>query len=760
MSFIRFARQLLLSLFVASTLISMLPACQQAAGNQPAQDPHNTSPTSMAEILETVRKKMNNRKNSFCAEAKIAYTDSILATTQDPNIKINTMVAKAVALLNYGDEAKSVSLYEDVVQQANLDQNSKNQLLMNLGMAYLRLGERNNCVANHTAEACIMPIQGSGVHKNRTGAEKAYSTFLEVLKSDPKNLDARWLLNISAMTLGDYPKKVERAFLIPGLDAPDANPVKPFSEVAMSLGLDVNNRSGGSIVDDFDNDGYLDIVSSAWGLDDPMHYFHNNGDGTFSDFSAPSGLQAIHGGLNIVQADYNNDGNLDILVLRGAWQGMIGFGEQPNSLLRNNGDGTFTDVTIEAGMLTYRPTQTATWNDFNNDGWLDVVIANESSDAAHVYPCEIYVNNQNGTFTNIVAPGNLTITGFFKGVTSGDYDNDGWPDLFFSNLAGQKLLFRNRGVRGGPIAFENVSGPSGFEKETASTFTTWFWDYDNDGWLDIFVCNYEFERALSYYAAKEALHPSSDMAGKPYFYHNNHDGTFTNVTATMGANKPVFSMGGNFGDIDNDGWLDMYLGTGNPDFKSLVPNKMFHNLGGKKFADVTNSARVGNLQKGHGVSFADLDNDGDQDIYADMGGAYRGDAYHSAFYLNPGQNAKNHWINIKLVGNSSNRSAIGVKVALTFHENGQERHVYREVNAGSSFGGSPLRREIGVGSATTIDEVMITWPTSGRVQKWKNVRADQFIRITEGQEGFEPVTLKKLPIKKGDPNVPMCAPAK
>ncbi len=713
----------------------------------------------MTEVMQTVRKKMYSYKNSFNAEAKLAYADSVIQHTQDPSLKINTMAYKAAALLEAGEEQKSVTLYEEIRKLANLDVKSKNSLLLNLGTAYLRLAERTNCVSRHTAEACIMPIKGSGIHSNKEGAEKAYATFLEILKTDPANLDARWLLNISAMTLGNYPNKVDRAFLIPGLDAKDTSPFKPFTDVAMSLGMDCNNRSGGSIVDDFDNDGYLDVVTSAWALEDPMHYFHNNGDGTYTDLSKASGLHNIVGGLNMTQADYNNDGHLDILVLRGAWQGLIGFGNQPNSLLRNNGDGTFTEVTIEAGLLSFNPTQTATWNDFNNDGWLDVVIANESSDASDLHPCEFYINNQNGTFTNIVTPTNLPIVGFFKGVTSGDYDNDGWADLFFSNMAGQKVLWRNRTTRGGPVAFEDVSAVAGFKTEVASTFTTWFWDYDNDGWLDIFACNYDFGRALSYYAAKEALQPSAEMAGKPYFYHNNHDGTFTNVTSSMGAQKPTFSMGGNFGDFDNDGWLDMYLGTGNPDFKSLIPNRMFHNIGGKKFMDVTTSARVGNLQKGHGVSIADMDNDGDQDIYTDLGGAYRGDAYHSAFYLNPGQNT-NHWINLKLVGVSSNKSAIGVKIDVTFRENGRERHVYREVNSGGSFGCSPLRREIGIGSATTIDEIKLTWPVSGRVVKLKDVKADQFIQVKEGQDGFEVVNLKKLPIQKGDPTMPMCAPTK
>src|SRR5690606_3268861 len=144
-----------------------------------------------------------------------------------------------------------------------------------------------------------------------------------------------------------------------------------------------------------------DLVTSSWGPNDRLQYFRNNGDGTFSDVTPQANLKGITGGLNIIQADYNNDGFVDVLVLRGAWK--KGFGKEPNSLLRNNGDGTFTDVTMESGLLSFHPTQTATWADFNNDGWLDLFIGNESEagDSNMTHPCELYINNQNGTFSEM-----------------------------------------------------------------------------------------------------------------------------------------------------------------------------------------------------------------------------------------------------------------------------------------------------------------------------------------------------------------------
>ena len=247
------------------------------------------------------------------------------------------------------------------------------------------------------------------------------------------------------------------------------------------------------------------------------------------------------------------------------------------------------------------------------------------------------------------------------------------------------------------------------------------------------------------------------MPGSPRLYSNNCDGTFSNITDRAGLKKTAYAMGANFGDADNDGFLDIYLGTGNPNYSSLVPNKFFKNLQGKKFGDATNSSRLGNLQKGHGVSFADLDNDGEQDIHVDLGGAYRGDAYPNAFYLNQAQSA-NNWICLKLEGVRSNRAAIGARVTVRFKELGKSRMVVRELNSGGSFGCSPLRCEIGLGRAEQIDEIEIFWPAGNARQKFVNVPVNQFLRIREGESQLETRTLKKLVFKKADGSIPMCAP--
>ena len=348
-----------------------------------------------------------------------------------------------------------------------------------------------------------------------------------------------------------------------------------------------------------------------------------------------------------------------------------------------------------------------------------------------------------------------------KGVVSADYNNDGWPDIFISDLNGRKMLLKNKGIKGTIPQFENATHEAGLDKNVVRTFPAWFWDYDNDGWPDIFVCGYQFPSSLTASVAAEALNRPLSNASKMYLYHNNHDGTFTNVSTEAGLDHAVFAMGSNFGDMDNDGWLDMYLGTGNPDLNAVVPNKMYKNIDGQKFADVTSSARVGNLQKGHGVAFADVDNDGDQDIYIKVGGAVPGDAFYNSFYVNPGQN-KNNWISVLLEGTKSNRSAIGAHIAVTFTEDGKKRTVFMDVNSGGSFGSNPLRKEIGIGKAKLIDELIIKWPTSGIVQVFKNISPCQFIKIKEGNEEIEKMNLKVLNFKTqgADMKIVSCSPMK
>lgn len=695
----------------------------------------------MAALLQQLKKRNYNAQNIFSSDARLATCDSQLRA-DSPNFDVQLLAKKALYELQEGHEQQAIDIYAKI---------SKLPRYMNpldvrpdQAVAYMRLGERANCMLNHNGASCIFPIKEGGIHQLQAGSQQAIETLEKTLRSDPHDAQARWLLNIAYMTLGRYPAQVPAQYLIPNLNADDGpDKVKPFVDVAANVGIGLNSRAGGSIADDFDGDGYLDIITSGMDLQDHMHYFHNNGDGTFSDRTIQSGLQNEVGGLNIEQTDYNNDGRPDIFVMRGGWL-RDGFGDQPCSLLRNNADGTFTDVTFAAGLKFMHPTQTAVWGDFNGDGWLDVFIGMEShgvNSSKNNHPSALYMNNHDGTFTEMSKKAHCQINDFVKGVTMADYNNDGWPDIFVSTMSGKKYLLKNKGKRGRNVDFEDVTDKAGINIKQ-NTFTTWFFDYNNDGWPDILLGSYNFSTTLGYYAALEALGAPVPDNGNIFLFKNNHNGTFTNVTHDLGLDKVVFSMGGNFGDIDNDGFPDLYFGTGNPDFGSLIPNKLFRNIGGKKFVDVTRSSRTGNLQKGHGVSFADFRNNGLQDIFIEMGGAYAGDAYNSALYLNPGQN-NNNWISLKLVGTKSNRSAIGSRIKVTFTEKGIKRSVFKDVNSGGSFGSSPLRQEIGVGQANMIDEIEIRWAGSGVIQYLRQVKPCQFLQITENGK-VTPLNLRSL----------------
>jgi hypothetical protein len=692
-------------------------------------------------------KPVYGRNSQYFPKGDLDFYDSMLKEPLPQEKLMEILSFRTITLLKMGQEKDAAQVLEAILQTRDNKYDKLSLLLReNLALSYLRLGERNNCIMNHSSGSCIFPILGKGVYTDPYASQKAIRVYESILQNDSSDLSSRWLLNIAYMTIGEYPDKVPAQWLIPGLDTDTSSyKVKAFQDMAGDLQLTgPRDMAGGSIVDDFNNDGYLDIITSSWGTNESMHFYRNNKDGTFTDVAEASGLSNIKGGLNIIQADYNNDGFTDIFILRGAW--LAELGKQPNTLLRNNGDGTFTDVTVESGLLSFHPTQTATWADFNNDGWLDLFIGNETVTPDHPHPSELYINNQDGTFTNVARESGTELTAFMKGVVSADYNNDGWPDIFISNLYGKRILLKNKGLKSKIPQFTDVSQEAGLDVDQTTTFPTWFWDYNNDGWPDIFMCGYEYHAPLAATLAAEALHRPQPNPSKMYLYRNNGDGTFTNVAKNTGLEKPVFAMGSNFGDIDNDGWLDMYLGTGNPDFKSLIPNKMFKNISGEMFVDVTSSARVGNLQKGHGVSFADINNDGTQDIFLKVGGAYPGDAYYNSFFVNPGQN-QNNWISVLLEGVKSNRSAIGAHIIVSFTENGKKRNVYMDVNSGGSFGANPLRKEIGIGSAKLIDELTIKWPTTGIIQVFKNLTPDQFIKIREGDNNIEKMNLKVLTFK-------------
>ena len=404
----------------------------------------------MAALLQKIYAENDWKADPNKPAERAAYYKSLLNShlaELKPGQEVLVRRTLASELLNAGDSAGAVDTLEQlrsVIKQKGIRLSSQEErgITSLLALSYLRLGEQENCAHMHGQLSCIFPIKGTGVHKLPRGAEGAVREYSAILENDPNDALARWLLNIAYMQIGRYPSGVPQKWLVPEQLFHSDTTMPEFPDVAMFAGLDVTGRSGGAIMEDFDGDGLLDIMVSSSGPLDPMHFFHNNGDGTFTDRTREAGLTGETGGLNLVATDYNNDGHPDVLVLRGAWWGK--YGEYPMSLLRNNGNGTFDDVTEEAGLMSLHPTQTAAWADYDNDGWLDLFVGHESRrDDPH--PSQLFHNNHDGTFTEVGAAIGLTNLGYVKGVAWGDFNNDGRPDLYISVKGGHNHLFRNDG---------------------------------------------------------------------------------------------------------------------------------------------------------------------------------------------------------------------------------------------------------------------------------------------------------------------------
>ncbi|WP_318311783.1 CRTAC1 family protein [Flagellimonas crocea] len=677
---------------------------------------------------------------------KVAFYEEQLESLTGKS-RINVLFNYALELLNTGRTDESIDAIQEVLTAATSNSaNVRPQIIFmikkQLAIAYMRKAEQDNCIINHNAESCIIPLSPKAQHILTEGSEKAIAILNELLQQNPNDLECQYLLNIAHMTLGTYPQEVPEQFQLPESHFTNSSAFPHFTDIAMNLGVDEKEMAGGTCIDDFNGDGYLDILASSWGFDDQIKYFENDKDGGFMDKTFEAGLKGVTGGLNLRHADYNNDGHLDFVILRGAWLSING--GIPNSLMRNNGDGTFTDVTLEAGVYSLNPTQTAVWIDVDLDGWLDLFIANEWNERNQSY-CELYLNQQDGTFKNIAKEAGITAKGFFKGVASGDLNNDLYPDLYLSNYLGLNTLYMNTTKEKGLPSFEKKEEYAGVSNPVES-FPTWIFDYDNDGFEDIFVSGYSSAEILPTEMMLRNLR-SNSTDYRPLLYKNNGDNTFTEVSLDVNLNEPIATMGCNFGDLDNDGFLDFYLATGDPSYFSIVPNRMFRNVRGEKFEDVTYSAGFGHIQKGHAIGFGDLDMDGDQDIYAVMGGALEGDTFGNLLFENPMGN-ENNWINIMLEGTQSNRSAIGAKIIITIVENGKERKIYHSVGTDSSFGGNSLMEEIGLGEAKKIQKLEVKWPhRSQNTAIFTDISVNQVIKIVEGGT-VEPIDLPEITFDK------------
>lgn len=690
----------------------------------------------MLAALEDVERRTED-KNYYFGEAVLAQIDDALTMELTHLQRVSLNYQRGGALLRLGRTLEAIETYEYVRDELpslrehsdthNLDEIQK-QVNRALAVAHLRRGETDNCVHCQTGESCILPIAGDGVHTRPSGSRAAITYFERLLEQRPDSVADRWLLNLAHMTLGSHPSGVPEEYLIPPERFKPEREFPRFPNIAAALDLDVFGLAGGAIVDDFDRDGFLDIVVSDWNPSVSLRYFRNVGDGSFEDRSEQAGFTGLLGGLNLKQADYDNDGDLDILVLRGGWMGPMS--SHPNSLLQNDGQARFRDVTFEVGLgEVHLPTQTAEWADYDNDGDLDLYIGNEEM------PSQLFRNNGEGTFEDVASSAGVTNERYAKGVAWGDYDDDGFPDLYVSNLGYPNRLYHNN--RDG--TFSDVATELGVAAPLDS-FPVWSWDFNNDGKLDFYVSAYDVQDGIDHFAADFLNEPHNSQVDHLY---QGDGSSFRDVAAQQRVGRVTLPMGSNFGDLNADGFLDYYLGTGYTEYIALMPNLMFLNNGqAGGFSDVTMAGGFGHIQKGHGVSFADIDNDGDQDIFTVMGGAFPGDGFTNALFANPGFG--NHWITIDLVGTESNRFGIGARIRLVFQEDGKERSVFRWVGSGGSFGANPIRQEIGVGQAERLDLLEVYWPTSRQTQQFQDVEVDRYIEITEGQADFRERPWKTL----------------
>jgi enediyne biosynthesis protein E4 len=511
-----------------------------------------------------------------------------------------------------------------------------------------------------------------------------------------------------------------------------------FKHVKANQGISINLEEFGPgvCVADFDGDGWPDIyfVNARdrynRGINLKNALYRNNRDGTFTDVTDSAGVPGTAFGLGCIWGDYDNDGHPDLFVTQ--------FGK--NVLYHNNGDGTFTDVTDKAGVAGLEIGQFhsgATFVDYDRDGKLDLYVNSYvtmdpemqrycelsgvlSSCPPAAYkgsPNALYHNNGDGTFTNVTRKSKI-LEAETKGLAVGaaDFDNDGWPDIFVANDGVRSYLFRN--LRDG--TFEETAEVAGiaYNKygQTLAAMCISLGDYDNDGFLDLYISDFQ---------------GSSD-----HLWHNEGKGFFAEVSDVAGITTPtrnVLSFGGGFFDYDNDGWLDLFIANGHvyPEVEQVSPttkykqhNTLFHNERNGKFTEATVAEGLSAVaaRTGRGAAFLDYDNDGFVDVIV----ANNND---SPTLMHNSGSGSNHFVNFKLIGTKSNRDAMGARIRVVAGGISQ----IREISGGGSYlSQSELRANFGLGRATKIDLVEISWPSGGK-QTFKEVAAEKFWLVTEGE---------------------------
>jgi hypothetical protein len=457
----------------------------------------------------------------------------------------------------------------------------------------------------------------------------------------------------------------------------------PAQFAAITNGPVVTDRgdSTGCAWGDYDSDGNLDLFVSNFGT--PFNYlYHNNGDGSFTRITAGAIATDDTNSEGASWGDYDNDGYLDLFV-------AVGLGGN-DLLYRNNGDGSFARITSGPAVQSGGNSRGCAWGDYDNDGYLDLFVANEQSQNNFLFH-----NNGDGTFAKITSGNIVNDGGASYGCAWGDYDNDGHLDLFVPNLNQNNFLYHNNGDG----TFTRINSGRIVSDGGASQGCAWG-DYDNDGFLDLFVAN---------------------RNQKNFLYHNDGNGTFAAITNGAIVNDLGYSWSPAWIDYDNDGFLDLFVANGPPSGPGQN-NFLYHNNGDGTFTRVTTGSVVNDGAISGGCAWGDYNNDGFLDLFVS-----NLNDQNNLLYRNDGNS--NNWLTVRCVGQLSNRSGIGTKVRTKTVE--QSRWQMREISGGSGYGSQNAPYAyFGLGADTNIEVVRLEWP-NGVVQELYAVAPKQFLTVTE-----------------------------
>jgi tetratricopeptide (TPR) repeat protein len=579
----------------------------------------------------------------------------------------------------------------------------------------------------------ITGMKGHGYLRQGMNRE-ALATFEQEAELGGGNR-ALWDIHVAVEALGGweifepelatgYPKGFPEKYKLPlrperyGGDLPPPGP--RFKDIGKEMGIGRIAGAGPASWADYDQDGRWDLV--ACGCDTFCQLFRNLGT-KFEDVTLAAGLERVDPGFGAVWGDYDGDGFPDLYIARDGWNGP-----GADALLHNRGNGTFEEVTAKAGIQEPGSGFNVVWFDYDKDGWLDLFVTNGVTLDPNIN--HLYRNRGDGTFENVTEKAGLLEEprGGTIGVAVGDYDQDGWPDIFVHGRYRANKLYRNLG-NGKFQDIAREAGVLGDRKQNG--FMALAVDIDSDGDLDIVTSSLAvWDHVLAGYRSDYQTAPDDDQVR---IYRNDGKMKFTDIGRDSGFIYPIGSMSANAGDLDNDGYPDLYFGTGNPDIRRLEPNILYMNNGRGYFVDRTRSAGVGVLGKGHGVTMIDWDGDGYLEIYAEVGGFYHGDLWRSYFFDYQGPK-NNHWLEVELSQDGHNRQAVGASVTLR----AGKLNPYQEVLNGRGFGSSdPPILHFGLGQNQKIEKLTVKWP-DGTVAEIPPPPVDRKIRIHKGDSGWTP----------------------